>query len=164
MKKLIAWFVTLSSRDQWVLLGGVGFGLLALGYGLLWSPLQNKIETLEKSVADNRELYTWMQKSVEEVKRLQASEQMQEVKARGDQSLLGLIDSTARGDQLGNAVKRIQPTHDGGAQVWLANSNFSHLLTWLTHLEEYGVIVDVVKIKSLNQPGFVNVELTLKEK
>lgn len=164
MNKFKAWLDNLPTRDQWILMGGVIFATLMIGYGVIWSPLKSKIATLEKTAPDNRELYAWMKASVQEIEQLRAQEQQKAKKDRGDQSLLGLVDSTARANKLGNAVKRIQPSRDGGAQVWLNNANFDQFLVWITELEEYGVVVDVVKLKALNQPGYVNVELMLKDK
>ena len=164
MNKFKTWLENLPTRDQWILLAGITIGVLVIGYSVVWAPLKSKIATLEKTVKDNRELLAWMQKSVQEVQKLKAEEEQKESKDRGEQSLLGLVDPTARLHKLGNAVKRIQPSREGGAQVWLNNANFDQFLGWVTELEEYGVVVDVVKLKALNQPGYVNVELMLKEK
>lgn len=157
------WFYDLPQRDRFIFIGVVVGALTFLIYSFMWSPITSKITTLEKTIEEQKDTLKWMQTQVEIVKQLRQSHQGKEVKSRGSQSLIGLVDQTARDSALGDAIQRIQPSSGGGVQVWLKRAVFDEVVRWLVTLGEYGVTVNSIKLRGQNEPGMVNVEIVVKD-
>lgn len=162
-QKALEWFNDLPERDKWIFsVGSIG-ALIFCIYILVWEPLVKDIDTLTTSVQNQKEDFIWMQSAVREINTIRDSAKQAQVKSRGSQSLIGLVDELARSNQLGNAIQRIQPNQTSGVQVWLKHAVFDDVLNWLVALSEYGVIAANIKLRGQNEPGLVNVEVILKE-
>ena len=158
------WFDNLDIREKRILIIGVVVLFFALTYLLVWEPFIKKTAALEKSNLENAALVVWMEQSAEEAKELQAK-----VKASGPsgstqgQSLLGIIDKTAKSGNLGKAVKRVQPDGQSKARVWLENANFNDMIKWLESLQRrQGIHVVTSVVEKLEEDGLVNARLVLE--
>jgi general secretion pathway protein M len=158
------WFDNLDVREKRILIIGAVVLLLALMYLLAWEPFIKKSAALEKSNQENEALLVWMEQSAEEAKQLQAK-----VKASGPtgsskgQSLLGIIDKTAKSGNLGKAVKRVQPDGESKARVWLENANFNDMIKWLESLQrQQGIHIVTSVIEKQEEAGLVNARLVLE--
>jgi general secretion pathway protein M len=158
------WFDNLDIREKRILIIGVAVLFLALTYLLVWEPFIKKTAALEKSNQENAALVAWMEQSAEEAKELQAK-----LKASGPssstqgQSLLGIIDKTAKSGNLGKAVKRVQPDGQSKARVWLENANFNDMIKWLESLQRrQGIHVVTSVVEKLEEDGLVNARLVLE--
>ena len=158
------WFDNLDARERRILIIGAVVLLLAMMYLLAWEPFVKKSAALEKSNQENEVLLAWMEQSAEEAKALQAK-----LKASGPagsskgQSLLGIIDKTAKSGNLGKSVKRVQPDSQSKARVWLENANFNDVIKWLESLQrKQGIHIVTSVIEKQDEAGMVNVRLVLE--
>jgi len=129
-----AWFNGLEVNERRMLIAGGGLLLVMFLYIGLWEPLTNKVDTLRVSTTEQAALLAWMRGAAQEVKQLRGRGQQQARPATG-QSLLSLVDRTAKSARLGTALKRVQPDGDEKVGVWLEAANFDDLVRWLTALE-----------------------------
>jgi len=154
-----SWFNGLEANERRMLI--VGGGLLAVMflYMGIWEPLTNKVETLRVSTTEQTALLAWMRSSAQEVKQLRGRGNQQAKPASG-QSLLSLVDRTAKSGRLGTALKRVQPDGDEKVGVWLEAANFDDLVRWLAALEtRHGVRVVSSVFQALEASGSVDARL-----
>jgi general secretion pathway protein M len=79
------------------------------------------------------------------------------------ESLVVLIDSSARESGLGKSLSSSQPTGDKGLRIRLDNVPFDALVAWLARLSQsHGVRVESAEIESAGEAGLVNAGLVLK--
>ncbi|HEY5604677.1 MAG TPA: type II secretion system protein M [Gammaproteobacteria bacterium] len=158
------WFDKLEPRERRVLIAGAAVLLVALLYLLAWAPFTKKIASLEKSNQENQELLVWMEQSAEEAKKLQATLRSNNpTSSSKGQSLLGIIDRTAKTENLGKSVKRVQPDGQSKAGVWLENAPFNDTIKWLENLQrQQGIHIVTSVIEKLEEPGLVNARLVLE--
>jgi general secretion pathway protein M len=129
-------------------------------YALVWDPYVQGVTRLEQEVAEQRALLSWMENAAREVKALRGSG----MAARpGGQSLLTLVDSTARAQGLENALQRVQPEGQNTVRVWLEKASFDDTLRWLDRLTgQQGLRVTGLVVEPLQEAGRVNARITLE--
>ncbi len=157
VQQVLSYWMQLRPREQ-ALLGVAGLVLLlAVLFMLVWEPVMQEHRRLQQGLVQQQELLAWMQQSAAEVRRLQAGAgQSRQARARGGQSLLALIDSTAKRARLGAALKRVEPDGSGRVRVWLEQAAFDDLVRWLGQLQQrYGVRVDSIAVDRDEKPGRV---------
>jgi len=155
------WWLSLQPRERRLVGGGgVLLALLAL-YTLVWEPYASEREALEQRVAAQRELLTWMEQAAQEVRALRGS--AAPVADTSGQSLLALVDSTAKAQGLGKTVTRVQPEGTGSVRVWLEQAPFDRMLVWLDTLTgKYGIRVGGVVAERTDTPGLANARVVLE--
>ncbi|MGD8567471.1 MAG: type II secretion system protein M [Gammaproteobacteria bacterium] len=158
------WYNNLEPRERRILLIGAAVLIIAMLYLLAWEPLVNKSAALRKSIDKNQELVTWMEHAAEQARQMQA-----QIKARGPsgksngQSLLGIIDRTAKSSDLGDSVKRVQPDGQSRAKVWLEKAPFNDIVQWLESLQRrQGIRIVTSVIEKQEEAGLVNARLVLE--
>ncbi len=153
------WFNGLEANERRMLIIGSGLLLVMLLYISIWEPLTSKAETLRVSTTEQTALLTWMRSTAQEVKQLRGRSSQQAKPASG-QSLLTLVDRTAKSGRLGTALKRVQPDGDARVGVWLEAANFDDLVRWLATLEtRHSVHVVSSVFQALETSGNVNARL-----
>ena len=107
--------------------------------GLVLGPYMKETSRLEKRVVALQADLNWMQQASAQVKQLGKTKP----KARpSGQSLLSLVDSSAKSHGLAQAVKRVQPDGQKTVRVWLEEASFDAMLKWLAVMEDrYGLTV-----------------------
>ena len=158
------WFASLEPRERRLIITAGVVVVVALLYLLVWEPIARDNESLKLRYESSQQLISWMEDAVQEAKTLQA-----QIKASGpsgrskNQSLLGVIDRTAKRDKLGPSVKRVQPDGKTGARVWLENVVFNDMIKWLEKLEQQeGVRLVTTVIDKQDEPGLVNARLVFE--
>lgn len=162
MKEFLA---NLSDRERRTLLiASVVLALLA-GYALVWDPLMSNVERLRASVDQQRATVAWMNNAAQEAQALlRARAGSGQGVSRGGQSLLAVVDQTARREKLGPALKRIEPRGQDEVRVRLEDAAFDDMVSWLGSLQgRYGILIDSVAIDRQPSAGRVTVNLTLKD-
>jgi len=156
-----AWFAELQPRERMmVIIGAVALGLLVF-YAAVWDPLTSGASSKAVAVEEQQKLLQWMQKAAEEVKRLHPAGSAAAQLPAG-QSLLGVIDQTSKGANLGGAVKRVKPEGENKVSVWLEEAGFDDTMQWLENLHRtYGVEVDNIIIDRKPTPGKVDARIEL---
>ncbi len=163
-EQVIEYWQGLQPRERIALLvGGVAL-LFALFYFTLWLPLMDARMEMQREVQQQRELLHWMREAANEAKALRGSTGRREAaKGLGGQSLLSLVDQSAKQQGLGNGMKRVEP--DGGeVRVWFEGVAFDRLVGWLQKLiRENGIRVISVVVERDDAAGMVDARLRLGE-
>ncbi len=156
------WFSQLKqSERRTVIAGGVAL-VVILFYFLAWQPFAHHLKQLRQGAQDQQVQLTWMRQAAREVQQLRAL-----MPASGrlppGQSLLAVVDQTARSGGLGPAMKRIEPEGQSTTRVWLEQAAFDDLIQWLQNLKrDYGIYAADIVIERQETPGRVNARLTLE--
>ena len=156
-----AWLASLDARERGIVVGGAIVLTLLLVYFLGWTPLANKVERLEQSIVEQRADAQWMKSAAAEVARLRTAAAMPGA-GRGGQSLLAVVDRTAKQGQLGNAIKRIEPDGQNAVRVWFEDAPFDDVVRWLGGLQQQGVQVTQLTLDRPGTPGRINARLVLE--
>jgi general secretion pathway protein M len=140
-----------------VLLGGIaGVVLLVLAVVL---PLGRNIAQAHQRIDRKQADLAFIQNAVPQ---LAAAGPGMGTAATGE-SLVVLIDSSARESGIGKSLSSSQPTPDKGLRVRLDHVPFDALVAWLARLSQsHGVSVESAEIESAGEAGFVNAGLVLK--
>jgi general secretion pathway protein M len=79
------------------------------------------------------------------------------------ESLVVLIDQSARESGLGKALAGSQPSGGGAMRVQLNAADFNLLVAWLSRLSgQHGVRVESATMSAGNEPGVVTATLVLR--
>ena len=160
LDQLNAWYGGLAAREQrFVLGGGVAIAvLLLLAVGL---PLQRQVSDLQQRIVRKQADLVWMQAVAPT---LAAAGPAVMANNGPKESLLVLIDRTARESSLGQALTGSQPSGDGGLRVSLEKADFNSVISWVARLaEQHGVSVDSATIEAAGEPGVVNAGIVLRQ-
>nr|WP_136251167.1 type II secretion system protein M [Ningiella ruwaisensis] len=143
-------FFALSERERILsIIAGV-VSIIVLFYFLLWSPLNQAIETQSQSLKADKQLMAWVQEQASRAQLLRRSGQVNQFNG----SLTQLVNQTTRAANI--SVSRLQP-QDDELQVWIDSVPFNTLMQWLDTLEKQGVIIIQSDFSETNEDGFVQV-------
>ena len=153
-----AWYARLSEREQrMVRLGGIAAVLLLLLAIVL--PLGRNIAQARQRVTNKQADLAFIQNAVPQL----ASAGPGIGTAATGESLVVLIDSSARESGLGKSLTNSQPTGDKGLRLRLDRVSFDAMVAWLARLsQQHGVRVESAEIESAGEVGLVNAGLVLK--
>jgi general secretion pathway protein M len=153
------WFEQLEARERRMVIGGGVLLLLMMIYFLGWEPFINRLHELRDSTQRKQVEVAWMQNAAKQVKQLQANNKAPAHLGSG-QSLLGVIDRSAKLKKLGDSVKRIQPDGSNKARVSLESAKFDVVIAWLEELERrYGVGIETVTFEKREEAGLVDARI-----
>lgn len=157
------WFLGLNQRERLIVgVGGAVF-VVMMAYLMIWEPIMDGARQTQEKVVSQEKLLAWMQQSAAEVKRLRGGATSSGGQLIPGQSLLSLIDSTAKSAGLGNQVKRVKPEGSNKVRIWLDAVAFDKMVTWLEKLiQTYGVQVNSTVIDKANANGTVNANIELQ--
>lgn len=152
-----AWFDGLQERERRLVYVAGGLGALALLYLVLVLPFQtanrHAAQRLEKKQVD----LAWMR---EVAPRVAQAAGTSAASASGE-SLLVLIDRTAREAGLGNSLRDQSPDQNKALRLRLEGVQFDAMVAWLASLQsQYGVSIEAAAVDGTG-PGIVNASLTL---
>jgi general secretion pathway protein M len=152
------WYSNLSERDRKIVLyGGIIVFVLVLA-GLI-IPLNRNISMARERVARKQGDLQFIQSVAPQL----ASAGPASGNAASAESLVVLIDSSARESGLGKSLSNSQPTGDKGLRVRLDRVAFDAMVAWLARLsQQHGVRVESAEIESAGEAGLVNAGLVLK--
>jgi general secretion pathway protein M len=153
-------FNNLSEREQTIVIGG-GVALLLLGlyFGAV-EPLADRQALAQQNYARQLDTLRYLDS---------VALQLNASPAKGhgprkplNESLLAVINRTARAAHVDGAIRRISPTGNTAASLTLADVSFDHLIGWLVSLRE-NLDVDVIQVSITAGPrtGLVNATLSL---
>ena len=153
-----AWYAGLAERERrFVNFGAIGVLLLII-IGVVM-PLNTKISTTRQRVETKQGDLAFIQQAMPQ---LAAAGPEAATAATGD-SLVVLIDSSARESGIGKSLSSSQATPDKGLRIRLENVPFDALVAWLARLSQsHGVRVESAEIEAAGEPGLVNAGLLLK--
>lgn len=160
MQKLKDWFFSLQPRERMlVLIGGVAVLIVAI-YVLALGPFYAAVNARAERVAKKEGDLAWMRSVGGEVMALNASSPT--APAPSNESLVVLIDRSARECGLGSALTGQTPSGDNGIRVRLEQAEFDKLIVCLGGLQQaHSVTIRSANIDRTAKPGFVNASLEL---
>ncbi len=156
IKKLLA---DLQPRERQLVIAATALLVLFIAYLLLWQPYGGqRLHTLRDKIAEQRATLAWMQQAALRAQQLRGA-----VQTGSGQSLMTMIDQTAKKHDLGTAMKRIEPAGDHSVRVWLEQASFDTLVDWLDELNRsHNVHVQLITLDREAEPGRVNARITLE--
>lgn len=160
MQKLKDWFFSLQARERAVVLTGGVLVLLVAIYMLALAPFYAAVNSRAERVARKEGDLAWMRSVGGEVMALNVSSETPV--APTNESLVVLIDRTARECGLGAALTGQTPNGDNGIRVRLEQAEFDKLVVCLGSLQQaHAVNIESANIDRTAKPGFVNASLVL---
>jgi general secretion pathway protein M len=155
--KLQKWYRGLEERERlFVNIGAVTVIVLILASVIL--PLNRSIFQARQRITAKQVDLAYIQNATPQL----ASAGPSMGGATGE-SLVVLIDSSARESGLGKSLTSSQPTGDGGLRIRLDHAPFDGIVAWLARLsQQHGVRVESAEIETAGEPGIVNAGLVLK--
>jgi type II secretory pathway component PulM len=158
MQKLKDWFAALKPRERiMVSAGAVLVVLVALFMGVapFYKSVQLRAERVQRKEGD----LAWMRSVAPE---LQALGQNQPVAGPVDESLVVLVDRTARECGLSSALNGQTPNGDTGVRVRLESAAFDVLVKCLGTLQQaHAVTIEAATFDRTAKAGVVNANLLL---
>jgi general secretion pathway protein M len=160
MQKLKDWFFSLQARERAVVATGGVLVLLVAIYMLALAPFYAAVNSRAERVARKEGDLAWMRSVGGEVMALNVSSGTEV--APSNESLVVLIDRTARECGLGAALTGQTPNGDNGIRVRLEQAEFDKLVVCLGSLQQaHAVNIESANIDRTAKPGFVNASLVL---
>lgn len=158
---MMQYWTQLRSRERAMVIAAGAVVALALFYLLVWEPVVKHNAELIRSVQDQRALAAWMRQSALQAKQLQVTATP---RASGGQSLLTVIDTTAKMGGLTTTLKRVEPEGSTRVRVWLEQAAFDDVARWVELLQrDFHVRLDTAVIDRENSPGKVTARLVFEE-
>ena len=147
---------SLSARDRRTLLIGIAIAAILFVFVVIL-PLDHSVSHLKTQVAQKQADLVWMSNAAPEIA---AAGPM---RANSGESLIVVVDQSARESGLGNSLSGSQPSGTGSLSVQLEKAPFDALVGWLARLsQQNGVQIESATIDTAGQPGTVNASLVLK--
>jgi general secretion pathway protein M len=160
MQKLKDWFDSLKPRERLMVLGGAVLVLLMAIYLLALAPFYATINARAERVERKEADLAWMRSVAPEVQALGAS--LPVSAGPSNESLVVLVDRTAREAGLGTALTGQTPNGETGIRVRMEGAAFDTLITWLGNLQlNQAVSVESAQFDRTATPGQVNASLVL---
>jgi len=147
----------LNDRERrMAIIGGAASIILVVLAVLL--PLQQSVSAGARRIEHKRGDLSWLQSVAPQLGSLAVS-----APPPLHESLVALVDRTARDGGIGKSLVGSQPGGDGGLNVHFEQASFDALMNWLSQLgERYGVHADSATIEAGGMPGVVNATLVLR--
>jgi general secretion pathway protein M len=146
----------LQPRERRMVLFGAVAAVLLIIAATVW-PLQHSVAAIEQRVERKRDDLQWLRSMAPQLAGLQGN-----AAPPLTESLVVLVDRTARESGLAKSLVGSQPSGDGGLNVRLDQTSFDALIVWLSQLRErYGVRVDSATIDAGKGSGNVTATLVL---
>lgn len=160
---LATWWQDLQARERTALLLMLTVLVLFLLWLLLWRPVSQQqtvtASALEVAQAD----LVWM-KTAQSALATSPATAVEARAQRGSQSLLALVESSARAANLADAFRRGEPDGSTRVRIWMEQANFDALVQWLQGLStNYGIVALEADVSQLDLPGLVDARVLLSE-
>lgn len=158
MQTLRDWFGSLQPRERIMVAAGAAIVVIVALYMLLM-PFYSAVAAQAERVARKEGDLAWMRSVAGELEALSVNAPQA---GPSNESLVVLIDRTARECGIGSALTGQTPSGANGIRVRLESAEFDKLIVCLANLSQnHGVTVDSATIDRTSQPGLVNASIIL---
>jgi len=161
VNNLLGYWQQLKPRERIILILLAGVIGIVLLYVAVLEPYQLEVEQLETRIAKQEKDIQWMHYASQEIKQLQGGSARNGGKnLRKGQSLLVLVDRTAKQNKLASSMKRVEPDGTKRVRVWLEKASFDDVTKWLVKLQrDYQLEVESAVFDKTEDNGRTNVRL-----
>lgn len=155
------WYDSLAPRERlFVTAGGVAVAII-LFWAIVLAPIGSGVASLSTRVESKQQTLSWMTMAASQIK---SAGDVTAVAGNPDQSLVVVIDRTARQAGLGQTLTRNQPVGDDGIRVRLEGAPFDAVTGWLGQLQSgYGLTLDAATFERGTSEGTVTASITLRQ-
>lgn len=156
------WWFNLNLREKQTVSLGAAITIMALLYGLIWSPLHNSVIALRDQMQHNQQLLFWMQTADQQI---QAAEKMTQIPTptHNAASWLSIIQDNVKQSPLAKNLTQLVQADNDSVKLTFQQVDFDLLISWLTELwQQQGLVVTQLTITSGSTPGIVGAEFILK--
>jgi len=158
MKQIRQWLDGLAPRERNLVYAAAALLGIAVVYFAVVLPVTSAARHREARIVQKTSDLAWMQQVAPQVVAAAAAGGA----VASDESLVVLVDRTARESGIGSSIRDQTPAGQNGLQLRLEGAPFDLLMAWLANLQQqHGVRVDGAIIGAANAPGLVNANLTL---
>lgn len=158
-----SWWKAREPRERQVLLVGGIVTAVLLAWALVWYPLQRSRDDLRARAQAQQAALQQMRSDSARVAQLHGLGARAKVERQG-KSLLALADATARGAQLANELRRVEPVGPKSVRVSFEDASFDAVTDWLEGLaRDFGVVATDFSADRAEGTGRVNARVTLEE-
>ena len=155
------WFDSLAPRERLFVAGGGVLVAIVAFWAIVIAPLGSGVSSLSTRVEGKQQTLSWMTMAASEI---QSAGEVTAVAGNPDQSLVVVIDRTARQAGLGQTLTRNQPVGDDGIRVRLEGASFDAVAGWLGQLQSgYGLTLDAATFERGTAEGTVTASITLRQ-
>jgi type II secretory pathway component PulM len=145
---------TLSERDRRMLAIGGALVVLLLLYVIF--QLDSSVSSAHKRIKKKQDDLAWIQVAAPEILA------QGPIAPSGGESLIVIVDRSAREAGLATALAGSEPAGPGGLSVRLQKAPFDSLISWLARLsQQNGIRIDSASIDTAGTPGLVNAAIVL---
>jgi general secretion pathway protein M len=157
-RKLEAWLGGLAERERRMVTWGALAAAVLIFLGAIVLPLYTAAARVESRVEQKQQDLEWMRGVAGELRAAGPA-----ATAGPGQSLIVIVDESARTSGLGSALTGTQPSGTGGVRVRLEGAAFDTVVAWLANLEQqYGLRIESATIDRGAQSGIVNASVILR--
>jgi type II secretory pathway component PulM len=148
---------TLAPREQQLVKYGAIALVVVLIFGVLM-PLDSSVSKARTRITKKQQDLVWMKGVAPFLAALAP------VNHGNGESLIVIVDRSARESGLGKSLAGTDPSGAGGIQVRLEKAPFDAVIGWLSRLsQQNGISVDGATIDGAGAPGLVNAAIVLKQ-
>ncbi len=155
--RISTWLATLSEREHRLVTWGGTAAVVVLVFALLVLPLYSAASGAEKRVERKRSDLAWMQSVAGELRAAGPAD-------ASAQSLVVIVDQTARAAGLAASLRDTQPSGTGGIRIRLESAPFDVVVGWVADLaQRHGLIVESATVDRTSRLGVVNASLIMRK-
>lgn len=156
------WYFGLERRERLMVVAGGVVVLIALVWGLLINPVYSAAAAAEGRIETKRDTLAFLRAAAAEL--AGAKDLPADRPDLAGQSLVVIIDRSARQAGLGAALTNNQPVGEDGIRVRLENAPFEAVARWLAALSQNaGLSIESASFDRAPDAGRVNASLTLRQ-
>lgn len=156
------WFLGLEARERMFVSLGAVVVALAVVWGVLIGPLYGAAAAAESRIEAKRGTLVFVRTAAAEL--AGATNLPADRPDLAGQSLVVVIDRSARQAGLGAALTSNQPIGEDGIRVRLENAPFDAVARWLDAIDSSsGLAIESASFDRAPEPGRVNASLTLRQ-
>lgn len=160
MQKLKTWFYSLKPRERLIVAAGAVLVALVAIYMLALGPFYGAVNARAERVAQKESDLAWMRSVAGQVAAL--GRDAPATLAPTGESLVVLVDRTARECGLSSALTGQTPSGASGIRVRLESAEFDKLMVCLGNLQQlHAVGIESATFDRAAKPGLVNASLVL---
>lgn len=157
---MMDWWEARNDREKLILLVGAIVAVLLIGFELIWMPIANSVDTLNKQVQSQESLAHWMQIAGIRIKALKKAGFVMSQQQTG--SLLVIVEKTLEQAKLNSYLRNVQQPADNQITLSFQSVPFDAFIQWVQSIwQTNGVQVQQLSVTRTDTTGLVDVNLTL---